>query len=89
MWGPWGPMMGGPWSEGAWWMMALMGVINVVFWGAIVALGVWALRRVTQPARAERPSPEEIARERYARGEITREQFEEIRTTLASGASGG
>jgi putative membrane protein len=72
-------------SVGNWWWMAAMGwVWMLVFWGAIVALVVWVIRRVSQPVAANgvQMSALDIAKARYARGEITREQFEELRREL-------
>lgn len=55
----------------------------VIFWGALIALAVWLVRSIF-PNQAQTPSPPpennsnalEIMDERYARGEITREQYE-------------
>ena len=80
----WAPMMGWNWGEGAGWWMITMVIANVAFWGGLVALCVWALGHFTGSARGEHHDPVAIARERLARGEITREQYEEIRTTLAT-----
>jgi putative membrane protein len=70
MWGMWG--MGG--------MMLAM----VVFWLALLAaigVGVWWLVRV---ARTRQDGALEALRERYARGEITREEFEARRRDLSA-----
>ena len=56
------------------WMSAMM----VLFWGALIVFGVWAVRSFTDRGR----SPLEIARERFARGEISGDQFEQIRQDL-------
>jgi putative membrane protein len=73
--------------EGMGWWMAFGVVWMVLFWGAIIALIVWGIR--TLAGRNGRPiweeSALEIARRRYARGEITREEFEEIKATLSGG----
>ena len=58
------------WSGGLW---------MVVFWIAIILLAIWILRLIfpattTQPPTPTR-APEEIARARYARGEISREDY--------------
>lgn len=66
-----------------WWMM-FGGLWMVLFWVAIIAAIIWGVRALGR--RDEEPQvredPLEIARRRYARGEITREEFEEIRAAL-------
>ena len=82
----WGPMMHGGWDLGAgagWWMLG-MGLWNLLFWGAIILVAVWAIKRLSPGAAAQGPDPMQIARERYARGDITREQLDEIRQALAT-----
>jgi putative membrane protein len=72
-------------GSAAWWMVAMGWVWMLVFWGAIIALVVWVVRRISQPPAASSgsaPSALEIAKARYARGEITREQFEELKKDL-------
>lgn len=56
----------------------------LLFWGGIIALVIWIVRRLTErsEARIDRPSPLEIAKSRYARGEITREAYEQLRNDL-------
>ncbi len=75
--GTWGMHDGGIgwWIFGAVWM--------VVFWGTIIALAVWAVSRLGGGGGGKEDSPLEIARRRYARGEITREEFEQLRQDLA------
>jgi len=63
------------------WTWVWMSVMMAVFWGGLILFGVWALRSFTDRGRP----PLEIARERYARGEISREQFEEIQHGLPPG----
>lgn len=63
-----------------WWMV--FGTIWVLlFWGALIGLVVWAVNRLTERHPAA-PTPLEIARERYARGEISREEYEQMRQAL-------
>ena len=65
--------------------MSVMMILGALFWLVVlVALGAgvwWLIRR-------ERPTPRDPAldalRERYARGEITREEFETRRRDLAA-----
>jgi putative membrane protein len=68
----------------------------VIFWVMLVAAAIWFVTRLFPQISGQPPvgddrsrdlpprSPEEILRERYARGEISKEQFEEMRRTLAS-----
>ena len=70
------------WHDMNGWWMVWGTVMMLVFWGGIIALGVWAGRSLL-PGRGG--SPLDIARERYARGEIGQEEFEEIRQALVSG----
>lgn len=78
MW-DWG--MGGGWWGG----MIVMMILMVIFWGGIIWLIVWGIMRLTRGGRGvdgEKSSALDIARERYARGEITREQFEQLKKDL-------
>lgn len=66
---------------GAWF---IMGIFMVMFWVAIIALAVWFIRSPGSHAHTTTaPNPLEIARERYARGEISDEEFERIKRGLA------
>jgi putative membrane protein len=68
-------MMGGM----GWPGMLLMGLL----WISVSALIVWGLMsmfRVQQ--RASEPDAQEILKRRYARGEISREEFEQTRVAL-------
>ena len=63
------------------WLWMLGGLVLMV---GIVLLVVWAMgggARGTRPDEG-RPTPLEILCERYARGEITEEQFEQSRQIL-------
>ncbi len=73
MWG-WGNGMG--W--GGWLAMSLM---MVVFWGLIIALVVWAVRQF-RPTPEHRSSALSVLEERFARGEIDREEFDQRRAVL-------
>jgi putative membrane protein len=81
-----GPWHGDYYGWMGWWMPLfpiLMFVIALVFlWGMFGRQG-W--HRGGPPARTSgeaSPSPLEIAKLRYARGELTREEFEEMKRTL-------
>lgn len=91
MWGN-GFGMGGGWLIG--------GLMMLLFWAAVIGLVVWAIwafsrrqsRRVDYQNPSQVASPRapqgdpalQIAKERYARGEISREQYDEIRQTLGA-----
>lgn len=70
------------------------GIMMVIFWVVVVGLAVWLLsllfpratHSVTPNGSPQRTgaleSPAEILKQRYARGEITKEQFEQMRPDL-------
>jgi len=65
------------------WGMLWGGLLMLVFWGGFISLVVWGIIRLTRrDEKATRNAPLEIAKERYARGEITKEQFEQIKKDL-------
>lgn len=55
----------------------------VVFWAAVIALIVWVVSRLSGP-QTTHGRAEEILEERFARGEIDRQEFEERRRELTS-----
>jgi putative membrane protein len=60
---------------------------GVLFWGSIVALIAWAVHRTTR--HVDRPygttkSALDYAKDRYARGEISKEEFDQIKRDLQS-----
>jgi putative membrane protein len=66
------------------WGMLLGGIWMFVFWGGVIALIVWGITRLTRRNDSTiKHTPLEIAKERYARGEINKEQFEQIRKDLS------
>ena len=71
-----------PWVSG--WGMLLGGLWMVIFWGAIIGLIVWGISRLTRRACCTSDnSPLDAAKKRYARSEITREEFEQIKKDLS------
>ena len=68
------------WGDGGWIVMI---VLMSAFWLGVLAIAAWAVHaysRRGEPPRTD--SALEIARHRYASGEITQEQFEAIRRGL-------
>ena len=96
MWMMGGPGMmgwyGAPGANGWLWGlgMGIGGLVMVAFWAAVIGLVVFAVRRIGgadggNSQHAE--SPKSILDRRYAAGEITREQYEEMRRVLEAGAA--
>lgn len=71
------------WSGG--WLMLLW---MFIFWGGLALLATWVLRGLFVTAGPGHPtgtrSAQDIASERYARGEISREEFTELVQDLKS-----
>lgn len=74
-----------------WWMLLWGGIMMLLFWGAIIGLIAWVVQSFAghpagADARERSPAPRaplDIARERYARGEIGQDEFAQIRRELA------
>ncbi|MDA8188591.1 MAG: SHOCT domain-containing protein [Dehalococcoidales bacterium] len=68
------------------WGFGLLGPVTMIlFWGGIVALIVWTVRAASPRANDARTTGSnalEILQQRYARGEITKEEFETIRKDI-------
>ena len=54
----------------------------VLFWAALVGLAVWAISAWRPRDDRREPTALDIAKERYARGDISREEFDQIRLDL-------
>jgi putative membrane protein len=74
------------WHEGFGWWMWFGWAWMLIFWGVVIGLIVWGVKTLTgrDVKSPERDTPLEIAERRYALGEITREEFEAIKHTLAT-----
>ena len=69
----------GDWGGGWWIAMVFM---MVIFWAAVIAVVVWAVRGFGGPREQQHKTPLDIARERLAEGEISEEEFERIKRQL-------
>ena len=73
-----------------WWVL-LACVVSAVFWALIITVGVLLFRTLNSPDEHTHthmpvaPTPEEILRERLARGEIDEEEYRRRLTTLHAG----
>jgi len=66
------------------WWMAFGGVGMVIFWGGLIALIVWGITRLTRrEGSSSKHDPLNVAKERYARGEISKEEFQQIKKDLS------
>jgi len=83
----WGPgMHPGPWMWGAGGL--LMMLMMLVFWGVVIAAIVIGLRWLVSQGRRQQPDRAlDILRERYARGELSKEEFEARRQDLRDRAA--
>lgn len=52
------------------------------FWVGVIVLAIWVAGLLFPRVPAAHPSPREILQARYARGEVTREQYEEMLNVL-------
>ncbi len=84
-------MMGG----GMLWFGLLMMLFGLLVFAGIILLAIWAIARLAgserQTSTTTSSSPEDplaILQRRYARGEITREEYERIRSDLKGSGTG-
>lgn len=66
---------GGGWGMG--WMS-----IGWILGLAVIAFAIWAVLRSVRPRDGAGASPEEILKQRYARGEIDRDTYQRMLTDL-------
>lgn len=67
---------------GVGWWTAFGGLWMVIFWGGLIALIVWGITKVSGRGDS-RNAPLDVAKERYAKGEISREDFEQLKRDLS------
>jgi putative membrane protein len=86
MWHGWDMGLGLGWGG---WLVG--GLLMLLFWGGVIALAFFAIRALMRSGqgRAAHGSPRQggeealdIAQERYARGDISREEYLELKQTL-------
>jgi putative membrane protein len=77
--------------DGNWWMWLIGLIVMLLFWGGVIALAFFGIRAVLRSDRSEKemrpPSYQgedalEILKARYARGEISREEYLAMRSDL-------
>ena len=72
------------WDGWPGWWMPFMGLGMLLFWGAVIGLVVWGIRSISGPngRLSESQRPLEIAQRRYAQGDLTLQELEDIKTGL-------
>jgi putative membrane protein len=72
------------WNGNGGWMW-FCGILTIIFWVVIILLVVWLVRRMSGPGMGMRHNADalSIAKERYAKGEISHEEFEKIKKNLS------
>lgn len=69
------------WHEGVGPWMVVGGALMFVFWAGVIGLVVWGIAKLTRHSHNDNGALA-IARERYARGEISKEEFDRIKKDL-------
>jgi putative membrane protein len=78
-----------PLAPMAWGSVAIAwGIMGIASWVLLIALVVLLVRGTRTPARDSRGAAVRVLEERYARGEITREDFLERRAVLGGSSPG-
>ena len=62
-------------------------IVTLLFWGLIIALVIWLFQSIFRDRNPKNETPVSnnslnILSERYARGEITTDEFNQMKTTL-------
>ncbi len=71
-------------NEGMGWWMVFGGVWMVLFWGGLIALIVWGITKLSgRGSSTPEHDPLDVAKERYAKGEISREEFNQLKKDLS------
>lgn len=83
--------MMGWYGGGGWGGWLAMSLVMVVFWGLVIFGGIAAWRAMNRGGGggkqrpAERPTPEQLLDERFARGELTEDEYRQRRELLHTG----
>ncbi len=72
----------GPHMMGGWWWMWLVWIGGFFILVLVIYLLVYGLRNESRTPELSRETPLDILKKRYARGEITREEYERIKRDL-------
>ena len=71
-------------ADGMGWWMLFGGAWMFVFWGGLIALVVWGITKLSgRGSSSTKKNPLDVAKERYALGEISGEEFEQLKKDLS------
>jgi len=71
-------------ADGMGWWMLFGGAWMFVFWGGLIALIVWGITRLSGRSSSNaKHSPLDVAKERYAKGELTKTDFEQLKKDIS------
>lgn len=81
----WG--MIGPGMMGGFGFPFFGGIMMILFWVILIGGGIWLFQSLARGGQStwsatSRETPLDVLKARYAKGEITKEQFEEMKRTL-------
>ena len=72
------------WDVGVGWWWAFGGLFMLLFWAGLIVLIVWGVMKLGKGGgTVPKSNPLDIAKERYAKGEISKEEFEQIKKDLS------
>ena len=72
------------WHDGMGWWMVFGGLWMLIFWVGLIGLIVWGISKLSRrDGSTPRHSPLDVVKERYAKGEISREEFEQLKKDLS------
>ncbi len=70
--------------EGMGWWMVFGGVWMAIFWGGLIALLVWGITKLgRRNGSSPKRDPLDVAKDRYAKGELSREEFQQLKKDLS------
>ena len=72
------------WLDGMGWAWFFNWIVMIIFWGGIVALIIWGITKITKGnnGTANKNNALDIAKERYAKGEISKEEFDQLKKDI-------
>lgn len=71
-------------ADGMGWWMLFGGAWMFVFWGGLIALIVWGITKLSGRGNSSaKHNPLDVAKERYAKGELTKTDFEQLKKDIS------